>query len=191
MDTSWDICYIVGMRPYGTYQQLESRRCKALALLRKGIPFREVAAKVKASLSSIVRWNQLHQKKGIQGLKERVEWGRPSHLTPEQKDDLEQRLLKGAVAAGYPTELWTLKRIAKLIEKEYGAHYTSVGIWRLLHLGLNWSCQKPEKRAIERDEENIRRWKQKVWPHIKKRQKTWGPSGLYRRERVSFDSQRS
>lgn len=186
MDTYYTLC----MRPHGTYQQLESRRCRALALLRKGKTFRDVAERVKASLSSVVRWNQVHETKGMQGLKERVGWGRPGRLTSEQKEDLRTRLLKGAVAAGHTSELWTLKRIEKLIEKQYGVQYTSVGVWRLLHVGLNWSCQKPEKRALQRDEENIRRWKERVWPHIKKGQETWGPSGLSRRKRISSGSQR-
>jgi transposase len=149
--------------------------------------FRDVAERVRASLSSIVRWSQTHQQKGLPGLKERVDWGRPSLLTPDQKDDLRTRLLNGAVAAGHSTELWTLKRIEKLIEKQYGVRYTSVGVWRLLRLELKWSCQKPEKRALQRDEENIRRWKQRVWPHIKKGQKTWSPPGISRRKRVSAD----
>ncbi len=178
------------MRPYGTYKQLESRRCQALALLRKGKTFREVAKEMKASLSSVVRWRQTHRKKGLKGLMMRVRWGRPSNLTPEQKDDLRSKLLKGAVAAGHTTELWTLKRIKKLVAEQYGVRYTSVGVWKLLRRGLNWSCQKPEKRALQRDEDKIRRWKARVWPHIKKVRTTWCPSGVSRRKRLSFDSQR-
>jgi len=144
----------------------------ALALLRKGKTFRDVADEVGASLSSVVRWSQTHRKKGMKGLRTIARWGRPSYLTPEQKNDLRAKLLKGAVAAGHATELWTLKRIGKLVEKQYGAHYTSVGVWKLLHRGLNWSCQKPEKRALQRDEDKIRQWKARVWPHIKKGQTT-------------------
>lgn len=183
-----DTCYTLGMRPYGTHQQLESRRCRALALLRKGETFRDAAGKVKASLSSVVRWSQIHQKKGMKGLKIYARWGRPSRLTPKQKNDLRKRLLKGAVAAGHTTELWTLKRIGKLVEGQYGIHYTSVGVWKLLRRGLNWSCQKPEKRALQRDEDEIQRWKARVWPHIKKGQTIWGPYGISRRERLYADS---
>mgnify|MGYP001575854435 FL=1 len=125
---------------------------------------------MKASLSSVVRWNQTYQKKGVKGLKTRARWGRPSYLTLEQKDDLRAKLLKGAVAAGHATELWTLQRIERLVEREYGVRYTSVGVWKLLRRGLNWSCQKPEKRALQRNEDEIRRWKARVWPHIKKGQ---------------------
>jgi transposase len=147
-------------------------------MLRKGISFREVAAKVKASVSSVIRWSQTHRRKGMKGLKQRNRWGRPGRLTAGQKEDLRERLLEGAAAAGHKTELWTLKRVAGVIEKRYGVEYTGVGVWKLLREGLGWSCQKPEKRALQRDEEKIRKWKARVWPYIKKGQTTWGPSGV-------------
>jgi len=33
---------------------------------------------------------------------------------------------------------------------------------------LGWSWQKPERRAIERDEAAIARWTREAWPRIKK-----------------------
>lgn len=179
-----------GMRTHGTPEQLEARRCQAVTMLRKKLSYREVARKLKVSLSSVIRWSQIHRKNGMSGLKKRVRWGRPSHLTSGQREDLRSRLLKGAVAAGHITELWTLKRIGKLVEGRYGVRYTSVGVWKLLREGLEWSCQKPEKRALQRDEEKIQQWKMRVWPHIKKSQATWCPSGISRRKRVSAGSQR-
>jgi transposase len=68
-------------------------------------------------------------------------------LRPTQKERLRRVLLGGARAAGHPTELWTLKRIGTLIEKEFGVRYSPVGAWKLLRDGLNWSWQKPERRA--------------------------------------------
>jgi transposase len=137
-------------------------------MLREGVSFREVAARIKSSVSSVIRWSQTHRKKGMKGLRERKRWGRPGRLTAGQKEDLRERLLEGAVAAGHSTELWTLKRVAHVIEKRYGVEYTGVGVWKLLRESLGWSCQKPEKRALQRDEEKIRKWKARVWPHIKK-----------------------
>lgn len=179
------------MRTHGTPEQLEARRCQAMTMLRKGVSYREVAQKLTTALSSVVRWSQMYKKQGMQGLKKRPSWGRPGRLSFRQKEALRKTLLKGAIAAGHTTELWTLKRIAKMIQKGYGVKYTTVGVWKLLHRGLNWSCQKPEKRALQRDEKEIKKWKMRVWPHIKKGQKTWSPSGVSRRKRVSAGSQRS
>jgi transposase len=87
--------------------------------------------------------------------------------------------------AGYATDLWTLQRVAKLIETQFRVRYTTVGVWKLLRLSLEWSWQKPERRAIQRDEAAIEQWKTRTWPHIKKRPPTWGPSRVPRRKRVS------
>jgi transposase-like protein len=32
-----------------------------------------------------------------------------------------------------------------------------------------FGCQRPAKRALERDEEKIERWKKKRWPKLKKK----------------------
>ena len=173
------------MRPPGTAVQLEERRRRAVALLQAGRSFREVARAVKASLSSVVRWRQAYRAGKQKGLRGRPAPGRPARLSKRQQEQLKRQLLRGAQAWGYSTELWTLKRIAKLIEAEYGVRYTVVGVWKLLRHGLRWSWQKPERRATQRDEPAIEQWKRHTWPHIKKRRATWGPSRLPRRERVS------
>jgi transposase len=178
------------MRPHGNHQQLETRRRQAIALLRAKMPYRDVAQKVKASLSSVVRWYQSYRHKGPQGLRSRASWGRPSLLGAQQKTVLERKLLQGATAAGYDTDLWTLKRVARLIQTTCGVRYTEPGVWRLLHQDLGWSCQKPEKRALQRDEAAIAAWKRRTWPGIKKSPKTWRPPGLRRRKRVPAHPQR-
>lgn len=168
------------MRPHGTQEQLEKRRRQAITLLQKGCACREVAKKLKASLSSVVRWSQAHRKNGPKGLRGQGKWGRPCRLSEQEKDDLQRRLLKGAPTAGHTTDLWTLKRIGRLISTHYDVHYTDVGVWKILRNNLGWSCQKPERRALERDEKAIDQWKKRAWPHIKKRKTTWRPSGVSR-----------
>ena len=168
------------MRPSGTAQELEKRRRRAVALLRAGKPYREAARVVQASLSSVVRWEQAHRRDKRKGLQGRPTPGRPPRLSTAQKATLKRQLLLGARAAGYPTELWTLTRIAKLIASQFGVRYSLVGTWKLLREGLAWSWQKPERRAVQRDEPAIERWKTKTWPDIKKRRATWGPSRLPR-----------
>jgi transposase len=171
---------LVGMRPPGTAEQLEKRRRQAIALLRAGKAYREVARMVQASLSSVVRWKQAQRRNPRTGLRARPTPGRPPWLTTTQKERLRRLLLRGARAAGHTTELWTLKRIGKLIEKEFGVRYSPVGVWKLLRHGLNWSWQKPERRARQRDEAAIDHWKRSTWPHIKKRRPTWGPPRVSR-----------
>lgn len=178
------------MRPHGTQQQLEQRRRRAIAMLRSGKPYRFVAQKLKASLSSVIRWRQMHRRKGRAGLRS-SRWGRPSHLSERQKENTLQLLARGALAAGHTTELWTLKRISQLIEKHHGVRYSQVGVWKLLRTGFRWSSQKPERRATQRNDKAIAFWKRCTWPRIKKSSKTPGLLGVSRRKRLPAHSQRS
>ena len=63
-------------------------------------------------------------------------------------------LVAGALQAGFPTELWTVKRVRALVAREFGVEYTNSGGWELLR-SLGFSPQKPEKRATQRDEQAI------------------------------------
>jgi len=165
------------MRPNGTQKQLERRRRHAVELLKKGLNLSAAAKKIGCSVSSVFLWRQTFQKKGEQGLKPKPVPGRPPKLLGRQRKALTRILLKGALNFGYPTELWTQRRVAEVIEQQFGICYHPHHVWRVL-VGLGWSCQKPEKRARERDEEAIVHWKRYRWPHIKKGRKAWRPSGL-------------
>jgi transposase len=159
------------MRPPGSPQELERRRRRAIVLLRAGENLSTVAHAVNASASSVHRWYQAYQRNGRAGLRPRPTPGRPSRLSASQCRRLLALLQRGPPAAGYPTELWTLKRMAEVIEKKFDVRYHPGHVWWLLER-LGWSCQKPERRAREYDEEAVARWRRERWAHIKKR-----PSG--------------
>lgn len=178
-----------GMRPLGAPLQLEKRRLRAIELLRSGKPHRWVAAKLGASLSSVVRWQQAFRKEGRSGLKPLPTPGRPALLSGGQKQQLARVLLKSPLKTGYSTDLWTLSRVRREIEGRFGIRYSLPNVWKIM-IGLGWTCQKPVKRARERDEKAIAHWKRYRWPHIKKRRKTWRPSGLPRRKRFPSGSER-
>jgi transposase len=167
------------MRPSGSPRQLEKRRRRAIQLLEKGMTLSAVAQQVGSSVSSVFRWQQTFQKEGEKGLNCRASPGRPAKLSEQEKKRLVSLLLKGPLAFGYSTDLWTTRRVAEVIRKTFGTHYHPNHLWRLL-TGLGWSCQRPERRARERDEEEIERWKKRRWPAIKKSHRTWSPSGFSR-----------
>src|SRR5262245_56789440 len=138
------------MRPSGTAEQLEKGRRRAIALLQGGTPYREVARQVAASLSSVVRWEQAYRRDKRTGLRPRHIPGRPCRLSGAQQEQLKMVLLRGAGAAGYATELWTLRRIGAVIRKRFGVRYSPAGVWALLRHCLKWSWQKPERRELQR-----------------------------------------
>ena len=167
------------MRPQGTPQSLEKRRLQAVRLLKTGKPYRDVAMAVSASLSSVVRWQQAFRSEGKHGLRAKASPGRTPLLNQRQKERLVRLLLQGPLEAGYTTNLWTLRRIGEIIRREFGISYTIPNVWKLMR-AMGWSCQIPDKRARERNEQAIRYWKGHVWPRIKKNRSTWSPLGLPR-----------
>ncbi len=62
-----------------------------------------------------------------------------------------------------------------MIRREFGVSYHRDHIGRLMH-SLNWSPQKPETRAVERNEEAIEHGKRKDWPRVKKTLGGWAPT---------------
>ena len=148
-------------------------------LLEQGLSLQAVAARFAASFSSVFRWREAARKGGTAALKAKPVPGRPCKLRASERKRLLSVLLKGARAYGFPNDLWTLKRIASVIRKKFGVQYHPHHVWRILR-NEHWSCQVPERRAIQRDDEAIAHWKRYQWPQIKKSSETWGPSGLPR-----------
>lgn len=94
--------------------------------------------------------------------------GRKRKLSGEELRRLEALLVAGAPAQGYETNLWTLKRIAQVIRREFRVTYHPGHVWKVLGQ-LGWSCQRPERKARERNEVAIRHWVRYRWPQIKKK----------------------
>lgn len=156
------------MRPKGSPEELERRRFRAVRLLKDGYQPVEVAQMVGVDRRSVRRWKAAQKAKGIAALKAVPTPGRPSKLEPSHKKILRQTLLKGASKSGFSTDLWTCPRVGKFIRKHFGIRYHVDHICRLLR-SLGFSPQKPERRAIERNEAAIRRWVSQDFPRIKKK----------------------
>lgn len=162
------------MRPHGNPQELQKRRFRAISLLKEGNQPVDVAQIVGADRRSVRRWNAAYKKEGQKGIEANPPSGRPPKLDVRGKKNLEKALLKGAMAAGFNTDLWTCPRVAGLIEKLFGIRYHVHHISKLLH-SLGWTPQKPQRIAKERDDKEIRRWIKEEWPRIKKKQRGLKP----------------
>jgi transposase len=162
-------------RPKGSAELIEARRRQALRLLDEGFSLNEVGRMLGSAPSSVMRWRDAHNSGGEEALKVRFSPGRPRALTNRQRKKVVKLLLKGAVANGFGTELWTTRRVANLIEQHCEVQFHRSHVARLLH-EMGFSCQKPERRALERDEEKIEEWKRKRWPQVKKTLRGWVPT---------------
>jgi transposase len=89
-------------------------------------------------------------------------------LSKAQLAKVQRALAKGAEANGYVTDLWTLPRVAEVIERVTGVSYHPGHVWYILRDQLGWTWQRPARRAVERDDEAIERWVNRRWPQVKK-----------------------
>ena len=155
------------MRTEGTPAELEARRLRAAELLGQGKGTNEVARLVGVTSSCVSKWKKTLRKRGPTGLKAKPLPGRKSRLSAGQKRWLAAALKRGAVAAGYDSDLWTCRRVRDLIGKTEDVWYDFNHVGRILH-ALGFSVHKPGARARERDEAAIARWRARDWPRIKK-----------------------
>ena len=153
------------MRPFGTSEQLARRHQRALRLLRRGQKPAQVAKRVGTTERSVRRWQQ--DTKHPKRKRKRRAPGRSCRLSPAQLRRLTAALKRGAYADGYAEDYWTLERVAHLIWHLFRVRYRPSGVWYVLQR-LDWSCQKPQRRAWQRDDEAIAHWKHYGWPQIKK-----------------------
>jgi putative transposase len=150
------------------FAALEERRMEAVRLLRAGLSQSEVARRVGVHRQSVSRWACELAQSGVRGLRKAKQVGRPAKLTGSQLRELERALKRGPQAFGFATGLWSASRVRDLIEYRTGVRYHEAHVWRILRK-LNWSCQRPSGRALERDEQPIGNWKKYRWPGIKKK----------------------
>ena len=155
------------MRTQGTPEALERQRFQAIALLQEGHRPILVARMLGVSPGSVSKWKKLYDRDGPEALKAKPHPGPTPKLTARQSDRLARLLLQGPQKHGYANALWTLPRVAEVIRKHFGVTYDQSGVWHVLHR-MGWSCQKPERRARERNEEAIAAWRKNDWPRIKK-----------------------
>jgi transposase len=150
------------------FEALERRRMKALRLFGEGLSDAEIARRLKVSRHSVGTWRKKFAKLGRTSLLAAGRAGRQRKLTAAQDRAIVAALKAGASASGYSSDMWTLPRVAKLIEKIAGVKYHPGYVGEILKR-LGWSCQRPAVRAKERNEAAIANWKRKVWPRIKKK----------------------
>jgi transposase len=109
--------------------------------------------------------------------------GAKCKLNDVQIAELEEILDAGPAAAGYLDQCWTLARVTDQVWRRFGVEYTLAGTAVLLHR-IGWSVQVPARRAAERDEEKIARWREDTWPVIKAPRRTWAPGSAGKTSRA-------
>lgn len=140
----------------------------AMRMLDQGMAREAVADALGRNPLTIWKWRRAYREQGETGLERQPVSGRPRKLQDRELRKLMFHLAKGATAYGFKSDVWTLKRIAAVILREFGVKYHPGHVWKLLQR-LGFSHQKPERRAIERDDREVERWRKKVWPQYRRR----------------------
>jgi putative transposase len=152
-------------------------------MIEAGASDREIARRFRVSRMSVNRWRRALAAGGKAALASKGAGGAKCKLTPDQVAELEAVLDAGPAAAGYADQCWTLARIADQVWRRFGVEYTLAGMDVLLHR-IGWTVQVPARRAAERDEEKIARWREETWPVVKGRRRTWAPGWSSRTSRA-------
>jgi transposase len=148
----------------------EARRLQAWQLKQKGWPQRHIAEALGVSAAAVSQWLKRARQDGPQALRHRPPPGAPRRLAAAQLARLPDLLHRGPEAYGFRGQVWTRRRVAEVIRVAFGIVYHPTHVGRLLN-ALRWSPQKPMRRARQRDEAAIARWRTETWPAIKKGRK--------------------
>jgi len=152
------------LRHPGDLEWLERRRLQAADLLAQGRTKAEVAGELGVSAQTASRWYARWRGGGVAGMRT-ARHGKPAQLGPAELAKLRRVLDRGAVQAGFDNDLWTLARVATVIEQVTGVAHHPGHVWRILK-AMRWSLQRPARKAVERNEAEIARWVAQEWPRI-------------------------
>jgi transposase len=151
-------------RPFGTAAELERRRCRAVELVGQGEPRSAVARILGVHPKTLARWLRLTRQG--QSLEAKPHPGPHPSLSDAQLDQLEALLLPGAKAHGWPNQLWTADRGARLLRDRLGVAHHPEHVRKILKHRLGWTSQKPKRKARERNDKEVERWKGDELPRI-------------------------
>lgn len=146
----------------------EGRRLRAWELKQAGWKQKDIAAALGVSQAAVSDWMRRGREGGPAALRNQPKSGAPRRLSDEQWARLPELLKLGAEHFGFRGAVWTRKRVASLIEREFGVRYSPRHVGRLLK-AIRWSSQKPVERARQRDEPAIEAWREQTWPELQKK----------------------
>jgi transposase len=130
----------------------------------EGQPRNAVAAVLGVHVKTVSRWVRAAARTG--GLDAAPHPGPSPGLGDADLRRLEELLLQGAKAHGWPNELWTAARVARLIGRHFGIDYHPEHVRKILKRRLGWTSQKPRRKARERDDKEVARWVDDEFPRI-------------------------
>jgi transposase len=150
----------------------------------------EIASLLKAPRSCVAEWLRNYETHGTDGLLEGHRSGRPTSLTELQRIELADFIESGPIAYGFTGGVWTGPMVARVIEDEFGVHFSAFHVRRILHT-MGFSVQRPKRVLARADPEQQDRWRRYVYPNIKKKPAPLEPPSSSKTKRASDKTRRS
>src|SRR5712691_6980808 len=132
------------------FKAMEQRRMRAAVLFERGVIPAEIARRVGVAHQVVSEWRKAWREGGREALRSAGPAGRKPKLNDGQMAEVRNALARGALANGYLTDVWTLPRVAEVIEHVTGVSYHPGHVWYILRDQLDWTWQRPARRATER-----------------------------------------
>ena len=145
-----------------------AKRLQAVILNSEGHSSGSIARILKAARSKVSEWLSLYEAYGEEGLLEGHRSGRPSRLTPAQRQQLADIIESGPVAHGLDSGVWTSPMIARVIEEEFSITYHPGHVRKLLH-EMEFSVQRPRRVLARANAAEQDRWRRYTFPNLKKK----------------------
>jgi len=163
------------MRSKGSASTLEALRRLAVHNVLSGQTQAAVAKAFGVHPVTVAKWMARHRAEGDAGLLAKPTPGRPRFLTPQQDQQVRAWLAQKPTAHGFPTDLWTARRVAELIRRKFGVEFHPNYLREWL-TKRGYSPQRPARRARQRNDAAIVHWVANDWPRIQKKPATRTPT---------------
>ena len=147
-----------------------ARRWQAWQLKQRGWAQRQIADALGVSEGAVSQWMKRARDGGPDTLRHRPPPGAPRRLSEAQLAHLPELLRRGPEAYGFRGQVWPRGRIAVMMRSEFGVTSHPPHVGRLCQ-AIRWSPQRPMRRARQRDDAAITRWRDETWPALKRGRK--------------------
>jgi transposase len=140
-------------------------RIRGLIMVSRDHSYREVAACLGVTSWTVSNWVNHYLDDGSQALITKPRSGRPAELTEEEFSILEDLVDAGAVASGFPNDVWDARRVGCVIRSHFGISYHPHHVAKVLH-ARGFSVQKPQRMLALADATAQFRWETETKPEI-------------------------
>lgn len=124
-----------------TLEQMRQRRIRGARMLARGDRPAAVARTLGVTRQSVMRWARALELKGMDFLGQVRQRGGRSQLSQAQLLELTKLLEQGALAAGFASDRWTLRRAKAIILKHFALTLSTSAVWRALRR-IGWNSRR-------------------------------------------------